>query len=251
MEAAIEHMDVQYEVAFSEPLFDLPRRNVEVLESFYNNLKPGYLASPSDMQVAGGTSLSDVKVRVTMFGGLATLEVTIDRMLVEFRRVKSLSDFNTCKLCTLASEKAIWGIYPELRINRTAFNFDVHIKLNGNKSADQLLRDVGGYGNNIDLSQFGDVEQFPAANITILNEQKRWNSVFHAYAMLSDRSGLIASFRSSYTEAETDQGLDHRLNEFTSRTEDLHKLFKILLGGIGINSADLDWEARKEGSHDT
>ena len=245
MEAAIERMDVQYEVVFSEPLFDLPRRNVEVLESFYNNFKPEYFVSLSDMQVIGGTALSDVKLRMVMFGGFATLEVTIDKMRIEFRQLKSSSDLNTCKSCTLASERAIWGIYPELRINGTEFNFDVHIKLSDNQNAGQLLRDVVGYGNNIDLSQFGDVERLPAANTAILSKQKEWSAVFHAYATLPDRSGLIASFRSSYTEAEPDQGLDHRLNEFTNRTEDLRKLFNILLGGIGINSADLDWAASK------
>ena len=242
MEAAIERIDAEYEVVFSEPLFDLPRRNVEVLESFYHGLKSEYLAAPSDMQVAGGSSLSDIKVRVVMFGGLATLEVTIDRMLVEFRRLASSNELHICESCMLASERVIWGMYPKLRINRTAFNFDVHVKLNGNKSAVQLLRDVVGNGNNIDLSQFGDVERFPAASTTILNEQKGWNSVFHAWASLPDRSRLIASFRSNYIEAETDQSLDHRLSEFTSRTEDLKKLFKILLGETGVQAVDLDWE---------
>ena len=39
MEAAIERIDAEYEVVFSEPLFDLPRRNVEVLESFYQRIE--------------------------------------------------------------------------------------------------------------------------------------------------------------------------------------------------------------------
>ena len=123
MEAAIEYMDVQYEVVLSEPPFDLSRRDAEVLENSYNKLKPEHLASPSDMQVVGGTSSSEEKVRMVMFGTLAALEITIDRILLEFGQLKSSRDLNTCKSCALSSERAIWGIYPELQMNRTVFNF--------------------------------------------------------------------------------------------------------------------------------
>ena len=242
MEAAIERMDVQYEVMFSDPLFDLPRRNVEVLESFYNNLKPEYLASPSDMQVIGGTAPSDVKIRIAMFDGLAAVEVMVDRMVVEFKRVTNSNELRICKSCVLASERAIWGIYPELQIDSTAFDFGVDVKLNGNKNANQLLRDVVRYGNNTDFSQFGDVERFPAAHTMILNKQAGWHSTFHAYAAWPDLSRLVIFFRSAYVELETHQSLDHRLDEFTSRTENVRELFKIFLGETGVHAVDLDWE---------
>ena len=245
MEAVIENMDVQYEVAFSTPLFDLARRNVDVLENLHDSLKEHHIL-PSGMQATGGAALSDVKVRVAMYDGLVTLDVMVDRMRVEFNQFKNQSAFGICKPCVLDIERAIRKMYPNICTKETRFSCTIDIKISDGATGQQLLKDAVKYGDDINLNEFGVVERFPAANVTMLNKQKRWRAVFHAFSGWSYESLLVASCHMDYADFEVYQNLDSRLYEIQNRADEFEKLVRVLLGGVGVNAIDgLDWAASK------
>jgi len=99
-------LDIVYEVIFSTLVFKLARENVDVLRIFYQHLAPHYSVRPSDMQVSGGTALSDVKARITLFRGNGVLEVTADKFSAAFNNAVE-KDFETIKDCVSISLSAL------------------------------------------------------------------------------------------------------------------------------------------------
>ncbi len=69
MKGNLKWMELVYEAEFSVPLFDLPGRNTELLKSLHQSIHPRFPLRTRDLHVFGGTALSDVCVRVVMFGG--------------------------------------------------------------------------------------------------------------------------------------------------------------------------------------
>ncbi len=84
MQAAVERVDLEYEAAFFGSGFDLSARNMEVLRSFHEGIGSSYPIRSSDMQISRGDRLSEVRVRISLFGGNGLIDVTEDRLSISF-----------------------------------------------------------------------------------------------------------------------------------------------------------------------
>ena len=85
-------LDIVYEATFSTPAFRLARENIEVLSILFKHLAPQYSVRPSDMHVSGGTALSDVKARISLFTGNGVLEITADKFSATFTNAVGQQD---------------------------------------------------------------------------------------------------------------------------------------------------------------
>ena len=107
MEATFSRADLNYEANFSAPSFELPALGSALLKSLYESIRPLYLINTTDMRVLGGNSLSDVRVQVTVFGGLGLIDVGPDGITMNFRDLRNTGDFATCLKCISLSEETV------------------------------------------------------------------------------------------------------------------------------------------------
>ena len=84
MKATLGRMDLIYEANFSAPAFDLPLRGPAILKSIHESIGPRFVIASNEMHVFGGNSLSEVRVRVALFGRNAQIDVTADKRSTTF-----------------------------------------------------------------------------------------------------------------------------------------------------------------------
>ena len=228
MQAAVERVDLEYEADFSAPLFDLSARNTEVLRSFHEGIGSSYPVRSSDMRISRGDRLSEVRVRISLFGGNGLIDVTADRLSISFEYMRTEEQAAICKECISLSEQALKRIFPDLAAHIVTFNPTLFLRLgDGSVSARSHLAQVAGTGTSTDLSGFGGAICHPCVNLEVENEDEHWNADFHAYGEWGSEPSLIASCRVMYDENGTIRGLDDRFRH-------VDRLLATLLGGIGL-----------------
>ena len=228
MQAAVERVDLEYEADFSAPLFDLFARNTEVLRSFHEGIGSSYPVRSSDMQISRGDRLSEVRVRISLFGGNGLIDVTADRLSISFEHMRTEEQAAICKECISLSEQALKRIFPDLTAHIVTLSPTLFLRLgDGSVSARSHLAQVTGSGISTDLSGFGGAICHPCVNLEIENEDEHWNADFHAYGKWGSEPSLIASCRVMYDENGTIRGLDDRFRH-------VDRLLATLLGGLGL-----------------
>lgn len=139
-------LDIVYEAVFSTPTFKLARENVDVLSIFYQHLAPGYPVRPSDMQVSGGTALSDVKAKITLFRGNGVLEVAADKFSATFTNAIE-RDIETIKSCVTISLGALAEWLPTMPYREHVIRSAAHLRLLSDSpttAADDFLNNLMG-----------------------------------------------------------------------------------------------------------
>ena len=233
MKAKIERINLTYEVEFATPSFDLPNSNVSVLKAFYETLHPRFLINAPDLQVTGGNLLSDVHVRITLFNGNGTIDISVDRMSLAFNNLRTRGDLTTCKDCTSLSEKALQKSLPAVSAHLIAIKPTVFLELQGERQiAHNYLSRLPGSSIKLDLSAFGSVVQHPGINLEVENFEDRWNAIFHAFQDRTKMSSLILSCSAAYLADGTVRGLENRANH-------LEQLLNAFLDSIGLETEGL------------
>ncbi len=122
-------LDIVYEATFSTPAFRLARENIEVLSILFKHLAPQYSVRPSDMHVSGGTALSDVKARISLFTGNGVLEITADKFSATFTNAVGQQDIETIKDCIATSLSALTEWLPNLTYKEHVFRITAFLSL--------------------------------------------------------------------------------------------------------------------------
>lgn len=89
MQCSLESLLVIYETHSETPAFEVLQTAVPLLKAFHEKLSVISSLKMSDLNVIGGTSLSDVVIRVTMFDGASIFEVTPEKLAATFRTLRS------------------------------------------------------------------------------------------------------------------------------------------------------------------
>ncbi len=202
MKGSLEWMELAYEAEFSSPLFDLPGRNTELLKSLHQSIHPRFLLRTRDLHVFGGTSLSDVCVRVTMFGGNGTIEVTAEKLSVSFNGLRGEQDTAICNECLILVEQALKKALPEAEITTFTARSTLSLRLgDGSVVARDFLRQVVRPGIDMELNGLGSAALYPCINLEIRNEDEGWKAVLHAYDNAVEKSSIIASCSIACTDS--------------------------------------------------
>lgn len=233
MKAKIERINLTYDVEFTAPAFDLPNSNVSMLKALYETIHPRFRINTRDMHVAGGNSLSDVHVRITLFNGNGTIDISVDRMSLAFNNLRTREDLTTCKDCTSLSEKALHKSLPTVSVRTIAIKPTLYLGLNGiQEDVANYLARLPGAKIELDLSTFGRAVQHPGINLEVDNFEERWNAIFHAFQDRTKMSSLILSCSSAYLADGTVRGLKNRVNH-------VEQLLNAFLDSIGLETEGL------------
>lgn len=228
MEAVVEWMDLEYEADFSIPLFDLPARSTEILRSFHESISPSYPIRSADMQIFHGERLSEIRIRIALFGGNGLIDMTADSLSIKFSHMRIEDQAAICRECISLSEQAMGRVFTDLTVNVVTLNPTLFLRLSGGSvNARSHLAQVAGSGISIDLTGFGGAICHPCVNLEIENDDEDWNADFHAYGEWGTGPSMSASCRVMYTEDGAIQGLEDRLLH-------VERLMASLFNGIGL-----------------
>jgi len=230
VKTTLEWMELTYDAEFSVPPFDLPRRGTDLLQSLYQFIHPRFPIRTTDMHVFGGTTLSDVCVRVTLFGGNGTIDVNADRLSTRFIGLRQHQDLDICNQCIALAEKAFKSILPDVEIGLVSIRPILALRL-GDESTDarEHLKAVVKPAVHMDLSGLGAAALHPCVNLEVQNDDERWRAVLHAYPSEVDRHSIVVACSIVHTESPDSQSSEER-------NDRLWRLIAGLLRGLGLET---------------
>jgi hypothetical protein len=230
MKADLERMNVTYELEFATPSFDLPASSVTVLRALYEKVHPRYPMRTQQMQVLGGSLLSDVHVRATLFSGNADIDVSVDAMSLVFNNLTTKDDLEVCQDCILLSEEALQSSLPNVSVRAVAIKPTLFLKLgDGHENASDHLVRVMGSTMKLDQAEFGNAITHPGVNLEVENSEEGWSVIFHAFRNRTRTSSLILSCQASY-------GAEGKVRGLENRVAHLEQLLTVFLEYIGLET---------------
>ena len=230
MKTSLEWMEMTYEAEFSVPLFDLPGRNTELLKCLHRFIHPRFPLRTTDMHAFGGNALSDVCVRLTMFGGSGTIEVTADKLSIRFTGLRQEQDVNICNECIALAEQALRSALPDVVVRIVTIRPTLSLRLgDGSMDARNYLRRVVKPGVDLELNGLGNAALCPCINLEVENEEEGWRAVLHAYDNAVDKSSIIASCWIVYFDSPEERPKEER-------TDRLQRLVTVLLRGLELET---------------
>lgn len=228
MNTTLEWMELTYDADFSVPPFDLPRRDTDLLKSLHQFIHPRFPLRTTDMHAFGGTALSDVCVRVSMFGGNGTIDVTADRLSTRFIGLRQQQDLDICNQCIALAEQALRSTLPDVVIGLVTIRPMLALRL-GDESTDarEYLTGVVKPAVDLDLDGLGTAALHPCINLEVENDDERWRAVLHAYPSGLDRSSVVVACSIIYTESPEERSSEER-------NDRLWRLIAALLRGLDL-----------------
>ena len=238
MKASLNKLDLTYEVLFSAPAFDLPAHHTTLLKALYENFRPEILIDPNDMHVVSGAKLSEVRVGVTLLGGLARIDIAVDKLSLEFGGLRNDQDIDLCKSCILRSEQAIKSALPDIVFEIKLIRPLLFLELDGGiGSSKEYLAQVAGYPARFDLSGFNGADLQPKIDINVENTEENWFAMMNAWPIAGQPATLNVSCFVRYSAGGAIYGLDNQANH-------IRNLIETFLSGIGLEIIDSSWSNR-------
>ena len=236
MKATLESMDLEYDAHFRSPLFDLPNRSIEVLRALHEAISPLSAPRSSDMQVIGGSRLSDVRIWLNLFNGEGWLNLTTDSLAMRFNHLRHSIELTRGKACIALTEHALKATLPTLTAHTVTIKPTLRLRLDAaGGDAGRHLAEVGRTDLRVNLSELGNATVHPAIAVDIENDEERWEAIFDAYRIKHDTTAMTATCRVSHYEGGIVQDLE-------SRSAHLQRVLKALLEGIGLDVSGALWE---------
>ena len=224
-------LDIVYEAVFSTPTFKLARENVDVLSIFYQHLAPGYLVRPSDMQVSGGTALSDVKAKITLFRGNGVLEVATDRFSATFTNLVGERDIETIKDCVTISLSALAEWLPTMTYREHVIRSAAHLSLlsDSPSAADNFLNNLMGNKMAFRAEDFGASKSHFGVKADFENPEEKWIVNFDVFRSWISGNMLFANSSAIY------QG-DSAMKTLEDKAAHSRTVFNSFLTTIGLEA---------------
>ena len=228
MKTTLEWMELTYDADFSVPPFDLPARATDLLKSLHQFIHPRFPIRTPDMHVFGGTALSDVCVRVTLFGGNGTIDVTADRLSTRFTGLRQHQELDICNQCIALAEQPLRTTLPDVAIGLVSIRPTLTLRL-GDESADarEYMRGVVKPAVHMDLDGLGAAALHPCINLEVQNDDERWRAVLHAYPSGVERSSVVIACSIFYAESPDPSSREER-------NDRLWRLIAALLRGLDL-----------------
>lgn len=175
MKASFAGMDIGYQADFALPLFDVIPQAPKLQARIYAGVQElyPYALNMDDMHVLRGGMQSDTGLRIKMFGGHASVNLTPMQLAIDFSNLNA-NDVEICKKCI----DLITVILNETCDDVTILNatIDIFLKLSGEGDAAGHLRKISATNVRVDPSQFGATEEHPVVAIDLSNPIDGWKS---------------------------------------------------------------------------
>ncbi len=225
-------LDIVYEAVFTTPIFKLERENVDVLSIFYQHLAPAYVVRPSDMQVSGGTALSDVRAKITLFRGNGVLEVAADKFSATFTNAVG-KDIETIQDCVTISLSALAEWLPTMTYRQHMIRSAAHLSLlsDSPSAADDFLNNLMGNKMAFRAEDFGASKSHIGVKAEFENPEEKWIVSFDVIRSWMSGNMLFANSSAIY------QG-DSAMKTLEDKAAHIRTVFNLLETTIGLEAKE-------------
>ena len=225
-------LDEAYDVMFVQPAFKLPTMAVDVLETFYNTLKPKFSVRMSDLQSFSGASYSDIGLRVVLFGGSATITVTPESMSANFAGVNTLGDQDAVVECVRLCLNALTSALPEVAISGRKIAIHSWLTCEGGADAvGQLLDEHGQKGFPFGKGDFESDQVSYRVGLDLRNREDGWNATVVLDRSAVEKADLFYRLDTTYLE-------NGRYNNFDVQIEHTRTLYLGIIGRFGLEPSE-------------
>ena len=175
MKASFVGMEIGYQADFDVPLFDVIPQAPELQARIYAGVRGlyPYALNTDDIHVSTGGMQSDTGLRIKMFGGNASVNLTPVRLAIDFSNLNA-NDVEICKECI----DLITVILNETCSNVVILGemISIFLKLSGEGDAAGHLGRISAANIRVDPFQFGATEEHPVVAIDLGNPTDGWRS---------------------------------------------------------------------------
>ena len=175
MKASFAGMDIGYRADFDLPLFDVIPQASKLQARIYAGVRKlyPYALNMDDMHVLTGGMQSDTGLRIKMFGGHASVNLTPMQLAIDFSNL-NVNDVEICKNCIELIAGALNETCADVAFPSETIS--VFLKLSGEGDAAGHLGKISDTNVRVDPSQFGATEEHPVVAIELGNPMDRWRS---------------------------------------------------------------------------
>ena len=175
MKASFAGMDIGYQADFDVPLFDVIPQAPELQARIYAGVRElyPYALNMDDMHVLTGGMQSDTGLRIKMFGGHVSVNLTPMQLSIDFSNLNA-NDVEICKKCIDLITVILNETCDDVAILNATIN--IFLKLKGESDAAGHLRKISATNVRVDPFQFGATEEYPVVAIGLGNPMDGWKS---------------------------------------------------------------------------
>jgi hypothetical protein len=228
MRYSLHLLNIEYTIIFDKPLFTLPQVQVEILRKAYDHFGEIYSIGLSDLQAGGGTTFSDVFVRIGIPGLRGLVEIRADRFSGTFRGMSYQTQIEEVKTGVQRLEEMLAEILPHLGRKTTSISATSWITCEGGADTvrDLLQRHQAA---NMCSEDFGatTVELFLRGQLR--NDAEGWNTTFALEPSVPKEADLYFVCVIHYLESG-------RYSTFQDRTGHFERMHVGILQHFGLEA---------------
>lgn len=189
-------MSIGYEADFAVPLFDLITNAPELQQRIYTAVRALYpfALRTADMHISPSGLQSEAGLRITMFGGNGSVNLTPERTVLDFSNIKAAADIEICKKCIDLIAESLSKSCTDVVIHNETFRTSLRLETEGD--AAQHLGAIAASNVRLNPIEFGATEDHPTVSIEISNSGQRWRSS----ANVTVNAGAFSVFCHSHYE---------------------------------------------------
>ena len=175
MKASFSEMNIEYRADFALPLFDVIPQAPKLQARIYAGVRKlyPYALNMDDIHVLTGGMQSDTGLRIKMFGGNASINLTPMQLAIDFSNLNA-DDVEICKKCIDLITVALNETCADVAILNATIS--IFLKLRGESDAAGHLERISATNVRVDPSQFGATEEHPVVAIDLSNPMDGWKS---------------------------------------------------------------------------
>lgn len=205
MQFNIRQFNVTYQATFSQLAFPLTEGEgaVKAMRTFYESINPRYSINTEDVHVFTGSSLSDLKIQLLLFGKLGEIELTAQHLKATFKSAVSWNDLTLIRDCVTLCLNALSGWWPNVRFREEILQYMAILE-----PSDSANGEVTGFldrtvltisGKTMMAKEFGASEIHFRPNLILAEKQAGWTIDLHLYPSDFIQNTLIVTGAATYS----------------------------------------------------
>ena len=205
-------MSIGYQAEFAVPLFDLVSKAPELQQRIYTSIRAPYpyALQTADMHVSPNGPQSETGLRITMFGGNASVNLTPVRAALDFSNLNvSREDFDICNKCIELISEALSKSCADVVIQSETITSS--LRLEAEEDAAQYLANLAASNVRLNPSEFEATEEHPVISFEISNSEQKWTS---SASVTANTGAFFVFCQSRYEErrSSVSDRIDAQLN---------------------------------------
>lgn len=222
MKASLEWMSIAYQADFDVPLFDLAVRAPEFQRRMYQAIRSSYpyALNLTDMHFSTSGAQAETGLRIKMFRGNVSLDLTPERLMVNFSNINWQQDFEACKTSIDLVWRSLFQTWTDIAFLADSINISLALRAD---SIARHLEIVSANEFHVDLAQVGATERNPVVAIDLGNSEEGWRATINVTAQTQDDLFMFCQTRYSIFNAPLAERVSRQI-----------RLVDLILDGIEV-----------------